>query len=382
MMTRKNISIFCSIFFFLFIINVSFAQQIINASITHDGLQRSYILYVPENYSQDQPSPLLFNFHGYSSNAIQQMSYGDFRPIADTAVFLIVHPLGTEDDLGNLHWNVGWGGSTVDDVGFTDALIDSLELDYNIDENRIYSTGMSNGGFMSYKLACDLSLRFTAIASVTGTMTEGQTENCNCQHPTPILEIHGTADDVVPYNGNYMFSSIPEVISYWVDYNNCNSSPIINNLPDIDPDDGSTVTHYLYENGNNGATVEHFKVINGTHTWPGSNFDLGGTNYDIDASVEIWKFLSKFKLDELINNTNTHEIAQTSEIIVYPNPFNSYINIKKESAKQERYQIVSVDGIPLINGVLYSHNQKIDLNKLPNGIYILKISDQRFMITK
>lgn len=383
MIKRKSISLSWFIIFFLFLIKANYSQQTISSSILHDGIQRSYILYVPQEYSPNQAIPLLLNFHGYGSNASQQMIYGDFRSIADTAVFLVVHPLGTEDDLGNLHWNVGWGGSTVDDVGFTNALIDSLKQDYNIEENRIYSTGMSNGGFMSYKLACELSDRITAVASVTGSMTENQIQNCNSQHPIPILEIHGTADDVVPYEGNYMFLSIPDVLTHWVEFNNCASSPIINEIPDYNPNDGSTVTHYLYDNGSNGSVVEHFKVNNGTHTWPGSIFDLGGTNYDIDASSEIWKFLSRYRLDELNNLTSVFDHRNIKNSIeVYPNPFNSYINISRDHFEQEKYELVSVSGHLIKTGFINSRHQKIKTDELSKGVYILRISDQIFILTK
>jgi len=144
------------------------AQQTISDSISHDGMTREYILYVPANYTGTEEVPLLFNFHGYTSNATEQMWYGDFRSIADTAGFIIIHPEGTEDGTGTTHFNVGWGGSTVDDVSFTEALIDSISAEYTINQDRIYSTGMSNGGFMSFKLACELSDRIAGIASVTG----------------------------------------------------------------------------------------------------------------------------------------------------------------------------------------------------------------------
>ena len=92
------------------------AQQTINASITHDGLQRDYILYVPDSYDTNNPAPLVFNFHGYSSNAGQQIFYGDFRPISDTEGFILVHPEGLEDSMGNPHFNAQWG-TGVDDIG-------------------------------------------------------------------------------------------------------------------------------------------------------------------------------------------------------------------------------------------------------------------------
>jgi len=123
---------------------LSYSQQTINGSITHDGMQRDYILYIPENYTGVFPVQLVINFHGYGSNASEQMWYGDFRSISDTVGFLLIHPDGTLFN-GTTHWNVGgWtNGSTVDDVGFTEALIDSLSVTYNIDPSRIYATGMS-----------------------------------------------------------------------------------------------------------------------------------------------------------------------------------------------------------------------------------------------
>jgi polyhydroxybutyrate depolymerase len=371
------------VFIFILFSKLTFAQQVINGSIIHDGIERTYFLYVPNTYNADQAAPLLFNFHGYGSTALEQMVYGDFRPIADTAGFLIIHPQGTADYLGNNHWNVGWGGSTVDDVGFTDALIDSIATDYNIDETRIYSTGMSNGGFMSYLLACELSDRFAAMASVTGSMTSGQTESCNAQHATPIMEIHGTGDDIVPYNGTSLFTSIPEVINHWVVFNDCNESPTIIEMPDLDPNDGSTVTQYIYSQGNSGVEVVHFKVINGTHTWPGSNYDVGGTNYDIHASAEIWKFLSKFDSNGLINTTFVeNNFTPNSSVKIHPNPVSSQILLERMNNQDEKYQIFSQSGVEVLNGTLPSNQYSIDIKTLPNGFYILKIGQQRIPVIK
>ena len=156
-------------FTLLYLSTVGMAQTTITGTIKHDGLIRDYRLYIPKNFDSKKAVPLVFNFHGLTSNAQQQEFYGDFRGIADTAGFLLVHPTGTVSKTAGVpFWNVGLAvGESVDDVGFVEALIDSLQLKYTIDPNRIYATGMSNGGFMSYFLACS-SLRFAAIASVTG----------------------------------------------------------------------------------------------------------------------------------------------------------------------------------------------------------------------
>ncbi len=363
----------------------SYGQQTINGSIIHDGLQRNYILYVPTSYSPEISAPLLFNFHGYGSNSMEQMNYGDFRSIADTAGFLIIHPMGTEDDLGNTHWNVGWETSTVDDVGFTSALIDSLALDYHIDFGKIYSTGMSNGGFMSYTIACDLSDRIAAIASVTGSMTLNKPSSCNCEHPMPIMEIHGTADAAVPYDGNYLFESIEDVLSYWTGFNNCNTDPVITEIPDIDTNDGCTAEHYLWSNGDLGVEVEHYKIINGGHTWPGSPYDIGVTNHDMNASVEIWKFFSKYDIDGLINPTATNQLAQNIfDVHIYPNPCYSHIFIDSDFKNQKEYEIISPLGKLMQSGVVRTKQNKVDLSHLPPSVYFLIIDDKahKFLLVK
>ncbi len=293
----------------IFIPLFSFSQQTINGSITHGGLQRDYILYVPSSYSPGTEVPLVLNFHGYTSNATQQMWYGDFRSISDTAGFIIVHPEGTLDNTGITHWNVGWGGSSVNDVSFTEALIDSLRSTYSIDNNRIYSTGMSNGGFMSYHLACELSNRIAAIASVTGSMNTGRFSTCNPTHPTPVMEIHGTADSTVLYTASSFTESIPDVMNFWANYNNCSTTPLTTNVPNTNTADGCTAEHQIWENGDNGVTVEHYKIIGGEHSWPGAFFQNGVTNYDINASEKIWEFFNKYDVNGVISTTNIKDVT-------------------------------------------------------------------------
>ena len=357
----------------------SFAQQTINASITHDGIQRNYILYIPEIYDGDTAVPLILNFHGFGSNAAQQMFYGDFRDIADTEGFLLVHPEGTTF-IGNQFWNVGFPGisSTIDDVGFTEALIDELATLYTIDLDRVYATGMSNGGFMSFLLACQLSEKIAAVASVTGSMTQDTFDDCNAQRPTPVLQIHGTEDDVVLYNGNTLSIPIADVISYWVDYNNCETTPTTTTFPDIDPSDGSTIEHSVYEDGDNGITTEHMKVIGGGHTWPGSEINTGGTNQDIDASMEIWLFFSRFD----INGPLSTDDFENNQVTIYPNPTQSKINLSLNYAKEVHYKLFSPLGKQLMTGTITSSNQEIDISHLPSNIYFLKVGNQFHKVLK
>ena len=355
------------------------AQQTINGSMIHDGIQRDYILYIPAIYDGNTDVPLILNFHGFGSNANQQLVYGDFRDIADKEGFLLVHPEGTLLN-GNQHWNVGSFtiGSTTDDVSFTEALIDELANLYAINLDRVYATGMSNGGYMSFLLACQLSEKIAAVASVTGSMTPETYNACNAQHPTPILQIHGTGDSTVPYNGDTWTRSIEDVISYWANYNNCETNPTTKALADIDPSDGSTVEHIVYIDGDNGLTTEHMKVIGGGHTWPGSAFNFPGTNYDINASMEIWQFFSRFD----INGTLSVNKFDNRQVIIYPNPTNSKINLSLNFSEELNYELFSSLGKLLVIGTIKTNNQEIDLSNLSPNIYYLKLGNQVFKILK
>jgi len=357
----------------------SSAQQTINASITHDGIERDYILYVPEIYDGSTAVPLVLNFHGFGSSASQQMFYGDFRDIADTEGFLLVHPEGTTL-IGNQFWNVGFPGlsSTIDDVGFTEALIDELATLYTIDLDRVYATGMSNGGFMSFLLACQLSEKIAAVASVTGSMTQDTFDDCNAQLPTPVLQIHGTEDDVVLYNENNLSLPIPDVISYWVDHNNCETTPTTTMLPDVDVSDGSTIEYSVYEDGDNGITTEHMKVIGGGHTWPGSVLNTAGTNQDIDASMEIWLFFSRYDINGLLS-TDDYENRHVS---IYPNPTQSKINLSLNYSKEVHYKLFSPLGKQLMTGTIASGNEEIDISHLPSNVYFLKVGNQFHKVLK
>jgi polyhydroxybutyrate depolymerase len=358
---------------------LTYAQQTINGSIIHDGIQRDYILYIPAIYDGGTEVPLVFNFHGFGSNANEQMLYGDFRAIADSEGFLLVHPEGTFFN-GNQHWNVGGFtiGSTVDDVGFTEALIEELAGLYTINLNRVYATGMSNGGYMSFLLACQLSEKIAAVASVTGSMTPETFDACNPQHPTPILQIHGTNDEIVPYNGASWSRSIEDVMTYWVNYNNCDESPSTTVFPDIDPTDGSTVEHIVYQNGDNNVTTEHMKVLGGRHTWPGAAYNLPGTNQDISASMEIWEFFSRFD----INGTLSTGDYNDQSVTIYPNPTRSTINLSFNFYEHLNYTLFSATGQKLISGSLESSDSQIDLSNLPPNIYYLVIENQTYKILK
>lgn len=366
---------FFTLLFSLLVAPVVFSQSVVR-TISHDGIQRSYRLYVPSVYDGSEAVPLLFNLHGYTSNALQQEAYGDFRPIADTANFILVHPDGTQDQSGTTFWNAfGSPTETVDDVGFLSALIDTLNADYNIDLNRVYSTGMSNGGFMSYRLACALSSRIAAIASVTGAMIDPSFLACSPAHPTPAMQIHGTADPTVPYNGSTGVLGAVESAEYWVTFNNCNPTPVETAVPDIDMTDMCTADHFVYSGGDAGSTVELYRVNGGAHTWPGTNpffSTLGITNQDFSASVEIWRFFSQYRLNELVG---IEDCKSQKRFNVFPNPSNGEVNIQFENAVNRTIQVQNSLGQTVQK--FNSNSKSFNLNLDVSGVYVLTVISEK-----
>jgi polyhydroxybutyrate depolymerase len=359
------------------ILFVDFAiAQTTTGTIMHDGIERNYRLYVPSIYDGSEAVPLVFNLHGYTSNAFQQEAYGDFRPVADTANFILVHPNGTQDQSGTTFWNAfGSPTETVDDVGFISALIDSLNADYNIDLNRVYSTGMSNGGFMSYHLACRLSSRIAAIASVTGAMVDPAFLSCNPVHPTPAMQIHGTADPTVPYNGSTGVFGAVESAEYWATFNNCNPTPVETAVSDVDMTDFCTSDHFVYNAGDAGSTVELYRVNGGAHTWPGANpffsTSLGVTSQDFSASVEIWRFVSQYRLNELVGVEDLTEVQ--SWFNVFPNPSSGEFQVRFDDYESRTIEVRNILG-ELVKS-FQTNRSEVDLNIERSGIYLLTVEE-------
>jgi len=258
-------------------------------SIVYNGENRTYIAHIPEAYDGATATPLVLNFHGYGASAQEFMEEADMRPLATAENFILVYPQGSLLD-GSSHWNAcptgGDNKSNTDDFGFIEALIQELSSQYKIDQSRIYAAGYSNGAMMAYGLANYKSERIAAIASVSGTMLD-----CigNPQHPMPVLHLHGTADSVIPYNGDNYYAAAQNVLYHWVDFNNTRTTPVVSS----ESTGGNTIERYVYNQGDNNVSVEHYKYIGGEHVWFSSTFQGQST------AELIWSFLSKHDINGL-----------------------------------------------------------------------------------
>lgn len=262
-------------------------------TLSHKGLIRTALVHVPEGYDPGKGAMLVLNFHGFSSDGLQEAVLSRMNKASDERGFIAVYPYGVANS-----WNAGQCCGTawldaVDDVDFVRNLLDKLEADFCIDTRRVFSTGMSNGGFFSHRLGCELSDRIAAIAPVAGVLG---ISSCNPPRPVPVFHFHGTEDGLVPYGGGnpvlnvglegeLNFKSVADTMASWRNHNKC-----------------SDVSEKIYDEGDavclrwggcsQDADVLLCTITGGGHTWPGGvpiPF-LGKTSGDISATKAMLDF--------------------------------------------------------------------------------------------
>ncbi|MFE5285957.1 alpha/beta hydrolase family esterase [Nocardia sp. NPDC056611] len=273
------------------------------------GLQRQYLVHYPANRPQGLV-PAVLAFHGGGGTARNLAETSGFDELSDTEGFIAVYPDGYEKS-----WNDGRGADTkagaagIDDVGFVAAVIDRLVGGDGVDPFRVYATGMSNGGMFTEQLGCRLSGKLAAIAPVAGPLPQADESDCTPAHPLPVLEIHGTADPIVPYDGGVVritsgrlgagtspVLSVDATQQWWRERDDC-SGVTTTQLP-LRTDDGTSVT-LRSADCRNGSAVQLYTVTGGGHTWPGGQQYLpeaivGKVTRQFDAADVIWRFFARF----------------------------------------------------------------------------------------
>ena len=282
-------------------------------TIAVDDLQRRYRVHVPKNYDAANSTPVVMVFHGGGGNPENMVRLTGMNAKSDEAGFMVVYPFGT-GKLADTLLTFNGGGccgfameNKVDDVAFTRALLDDLATVVSVDTNRVFATGLSNGGIMSHYVASELSDRIAAIAPVGGPL---MMDAPNAKRPVPVMHFHGTGDEFAPFKGGFGkggaggkgvtdFKSVNHTIQSWVKANGCKPEPEIVALPDK-ADDGMKCTRKTWSGGRDGSEVVLIEIENGGHTWPGNEpivAMLGKSTKDISANELMWEFFQKHPMN-------------------------------------------------------------------------------------
>eukprot|EP00457_Paulinella_chromatophora_P010700 gb/GEZN01010812.1/.p1 GENE.gb/GEZN01010812.1/~~gb/GEZN01010812.1/.p1 ORF type:complete len:371 (-),score=9.89 gb/GEZN01010812.1/:98-1090(-) len=294
--------------------------------ITSDQRNRTFNVYIPTGYSNSVPTPVVFVFHGGAGTATQAEQTYLMNPIADFNNFIVLYPDGVQKS-----FNAGTccGGANilqVDDVTFFNMLLDRLETELCVDTRRVYSTGFSNGALMSHRLACEASNRVAAIAPVSGTLNIAP---CEPTRPVPIMELHGTADINIPFNGGTgcgisgaNFSGVPFTVDFWAQVAGCNCTY-------ADTQNNKCGTTYLQENAATCTKLAGACIVpvvlcmiqDGGHGWPGGvqGVAIPGCNAKVanfNASMRIWEFFASNPIPTTPSTTTT--ITPTKATITKP----------------------------------------------------------------
>ncbi len=293
-----------SFYFLLFVTLTVSAQSQRNEQITVDGIQRQFVTYIPQTNNTDN-LPVIISLHGRLGTGERMMDFADFRTIAAREKFIIVCPNGIDKS-----WNDGRETPAhkkgINDVKFIDQLISYIISTYHADAQRVYVTGMSNGGFMTSRLACELNNRIAAIAVVGASMDKGMDYQLN--KPIPVMYIQGTKDPLVPYAGGTMKGAGGEIYGHtdmlklWAEADGCNGNPVITNLPNT-VQDGTGVIKEEYVNPATGIKVVGYTITGGGHSWPDGTqylpkFLVGTVSHNLNACEVIWEFFKVYRLGE------------------------------------------------------------------------------------
>jgi polyhydroxybutyrate depolymerase len=187
------------------------------------------------------------------------------------------------------------------------------------------------------------------------------------------MQIHGTIDGTVPYEGNFAFSSIDSLVSFWRTQNQCSLLAEFENVPDIVLSDNCATEHYTWNSTASNSSVEFYKVIGGDHSWPGAIVNLNTTNMDFSASKEIWRFFSRYRKNEIISSVSNSK-EEELEFSVYPNPSNGNFSIADHSFETKQFKVYDVLGKLVLSGDLT--NLVTDIYLQNQGIYYLVLSDK------
>ena len=273
-----------------------------------EGQERVYEQVVPVGYDDSTRLPVVLNWHGLGSSGVEQLAFSDYTALADAEGFIVIVPTGLEDATGLNSWELAPEQfPDRDDLAFANTLLDQVIETLCVDDTRVYTTGMSNGGYFSSVLVCEMSDRIAAAASVAAL---SHADSCDPSRVVPYIGFHGTNDEVVPYDGSGESSMAPgqtvplfalKILDEFAEFAaeaGCDIEPRVAQL-------SPQVTSFDFQNCADDVQMTFYEIEGGGHSWPGSAVSLavseaiglGATTDEISASETSWAFFQQYSLD-------------------------------------------------------------------------------------
>jgi len=278
----------------------SFAKKLINFNGPHwhdfDFINKrgKSIVYLPEDYSPQKKYPLVVSLHGFGGSASIQNTLFDLRPFTTKMQFILIIPDGLKGAGGLRFWNAtdfccNYSNQEVDDVEYISDVIEGMSDEYSVDPKRIHLFGHSNGGFMSYRMACDRPEKIASLVSFAG-VNWNDFSKCKGKAPIPVLHIHGTKDFLIKYRGTGKFPGAVKTVNQWASHNNCREDKTTTStFNDLKPLNMKvpylTTTEKVWTDCDKGATVKFWSVKDGDHVM----------TFNKEYLARLLKYLLKFK---------------------------------------------------------------------------------------
>jgi polyhydroxybutyrate depolymerase len=367
---------------FVAILSRNLKAQIVD-SLFWDGKHRTYKFFLPTSYTGIQKIPMIISLHPSFSNADNHMNAAKWQLLGDTANFISVYPNGTSNQQGstNFSWNAYnlSTGSSADDVGFLNALLDSMITNYAVDTCRIYISGFSNGAWMSWRMMCDFTTRFAAVAPLSGSWKYGKdgfcdhggcngstipgtnppsqeaTMNCTPSKRMPYMYYRGTNE----VNLTDRAITDPNGIYFWSRHNGCDTIPNVDTINS----NGDQIIRERYLNCQDSTETIIMNVVGNSHIW------------HVSATNEFWKFLRKYSKCSGVITSGVSNIDYNNKFEIHPNPTNSTIFIKKPYISPFQFSIFDAMGQVIMRGRL--NGNSIDVSSLLSGIYFIRLKDEK-----
>ena len=296
------VTLWAPILFSVALVGWTYSKDKTNGTVDTSGVARPFLLYIPKSHDVGKPTPLLISLHGAAGWAALQRDISGWNRLADEHGFIVAYPSGARMfsflSRGPRVWRVDDGPGVDLDARYISDLIDKLEHDYNIDRQRVYVDGLSNGGGMAFVVACRLADRVAAVGEVAAAETLPY-EWCHETRPVAVIKFHGTADPIVAYAGGkspdrfnpVMFPAVRDWVSSWARRNRCGDP--------VDEKVTAQTDRLTYTNCADNADVVLYTVNGGGHAWPGGmalpEWWVGKTTNDINATELMWEFFAQHR---------------------------------------------------------------------------------------